>query len=494
MTTLSPLSMGNPTTSLALTDFKLLPGLTTAESTVDSIVLETKLCRHNAEQGNGFLSLDLPMISAPMQAVTNFDLAVAMAQLGGIGILPTLADSGEQANLVRAVKHYKAGFQTDIITLSPTMSLAALVDIIDETGYTTFPVTDTGLFHGRLLGVITDKDFDRRDRKTVGDRMRTDIQTGNNIDNLAEANSLMIKYGRGFLPIVSAENTLQSVVFKKDLDKHLAHPGANEDDYKRLRVGAAITTHPNDRERIQLLAEAQVDVFVIDASDGHSHFQAETIAYIKQRYHIPVIAGNVVTAEGFTFLAEAGADAVKVGMGIGSGCITLEVKATGRGQASALMEIARARDQHCEQHNTYIPLIADGSISSAADMVIALSLGADSVMMGNFFARCTEGAGKMFSKSGQDFKEYWMEGSAKARNLRRYHQTSHTFFEEGISGFVPHEGSVFKKVPETVHKLKSTFSTCGCATIDALHRNARLEQLSAAAISQSGVHGLITSL
>lgn len=477
--------------SLALKDLKLLPGLTEPSSTVDNIDLASKLCRLRNDE---FLMLKNPLISAPMQAVTSLQMTVAMAQLGGIGILPATEDIEAQVQLAKSVKHYKAGFQTEIVTLSPNIKLRELNNIIEDTGYTTFPVTDTGLFHGRLLGVITDKDFDSRDPGAVADNMRTDIQSGVDIDDLAEANRLMIRHGRGFLPIVSSENTLKSVVFKKDLDKHLKHPNANEDSNKRLRVGAAITTHPNDRDRIRSLAETEVDVFVIDASDGHSFFQAQTIEFIKKHYDIPVIAGNVVTCEGFRYLAKSGADAVKIGMGVGSGCTTQEVKATGRGQGSAVLEVASERDRYHRETGDYLPLIADGSISSASDIAVALALGADSVMMGNFFARCTESAGKLYEKDGYSYKEYWMEGSNKAKNLRRYHQTSHTFFEEGVSGFVPHEGTIFEKVPLAMQKLKSTFSTCGCESIAALHKRAQLEQLSPAAITQSSVQGMAVSL
>jgi len=480
----------SPSPSLALRDLKLLPGFTDVSAAVDRVDLTSRLCR----SGDTFLSLKAPVLSAPMQAVTDRQLAQALAQLGGLAVLPAVADPEQQARSVAAVKQYKAGFQTDIVTLSPGQDLRELTDIIRDSGYSTFPVTDSGLFHGRLLGIITDKDYDSRLPGTVGESMRSDIQCAVDIDDLATANRLMIQYGRGFLPIVSADNTLKSVVFKKDLDKHLQHPAASIDAGKRLLVGAAISTHPGDRERIDLLAEAQVDVFVIDAADGHSIFQAQTLAYIKQHYSIPVIAGNVVTAAGFRYLAEAGADAVKIGMGIGSGCTTSMVKATGRGQATAISEIAAARQQYWHNSGVYIPLIADGSISTAADIAIALALGADSVMMGNFFARCSEGAGALRQHDGRSYKEYWMEGSLRAKNLRRYHQTSQRFFAEGVDGFVPCEGSVFERLPQTLQMLRASLSTCGCESIEALHQRAQLEQLSATAIAQSQVQGLATNL
>ncbi|HEY7708406.1 MAG TPA: IMP dehydrogenase, partial [Candidatus Entotheonella sp.] len=364
-----------PDLARSLNEFRLLPGLTAADATPQQVSLESPLCRH----GDGYLSLHTPLLSAAMQAVTSTEMAIALAQLGGIGVLPVSQTIDAQCAQVDAVKRFKAGFQTHITTLSPTQSIGEVMEIITETGYTTFPVTDTGIFHGRLLGILTDKDFDSRyDRACrVGDRMKTDVQVGVAIDDLKVANDLMITYGRGFLPIVSAEGTLLSVVFKKDLDKHIQHPHATIDAHKRLRVGAAVSTHPEDRERVQALVEHDIDVLIIDASDGHTVFQQDMLAWIKSRYAVPVIGGNIVTGQGFTFLAEAGADAVKVGMGIGSGCTTQEVKATGRGQATALMEVASVRDRLAEQAGVYIPLIADGGLKGAANMIIALALGAD---------------------------------------------------------------------------------------------------------------------
>ena len=350
-------------------------------------------------------------------------MAIALALLGGIGILPVSQSIAEQCAMVAAVKRFKAGFQTQILALSPGQPLRDVMTLMARTGYSTFPVTDTGVFHGKLVGVLTDKDFDARYDQgcCVAQRMRADVQVGVGIDDLKTANQLMITYGRGFLPIVSEEGTLQAVVFKKDLDKHLKHPHATTDTHKRLCVGAAISTHPEDRERVQGLIEHDVDVLVIDAADGHTAFQRDMLAWIKSRYAVPVIAGNVVTAEGLQFLVDAGADAIKVGMGIGSGCITQEVKATGRGQATALLEVGTARAHVAAQHGFYIPLIADGGIRSPADMVIALALGADTLMMGQFLARYTESAGRVVrNPAGELVKEYWMEGSPRARNHRRY--------------------------------------------------------------------------
>jgi IMP dehydrogenase len=281
-------------------------------------------------------------------------------------------------------------------------------------------------------------------------------------------------------------------VFKKDLDKHIQHPHATIDTQKRLCVGAAVSTHPEDRQRVQALLEHEVDVLVIDASDGHTAFQRDMLTWIKSCTAVPVIAGNVVTGDGFRFLVEAGADAVKVGMGIGSGCTTQEVKATGRGQAAALMEIAAARECLVRQGRDYIPLIADGGLASPAEMVIALALGADALMMGNFLARYTESPGQVLrNAAGESVKEYWMEGSQRARNHRRYAQLRSMFFEEGIVGQVPHLGSIYDKLPVIMQMLQAALATAGCRTLGELHTHAVLERQSAMALYDGQIHNIV---
>ncbi len=481
-------------TSTSLKEYRLLPGLTTEFSSKNNVNLQSHLCRSS----NGYLTLNTPFVSASMQAVSDTRMAIALARLGGVSVIPVLPDEECQIAMVKKVKQYKAGFQTDLITFSPDAQIYQVEKSKYATGYSTYPVTDNGLFHGKLLGVITDKDFDAQtDQKVpVVRRMKTELVVAKEGTSLMQAKAIMIETGRGFLPIVSAEGTLQSVVFRKDLEHHIRFPNASEDQYGRLVVGAAVTTHPQHRNRISHLINGEVDFLVIDASDGYSEYQKETILYIKSLSDTPVIAGNVVTSEAFDYLVEAGADAIKVGMGIGSGCITQEEKATGRGQAAALMEVVNARDKLVDEGKQYIPIIADGGLSSPADICIALALGADTVMMGNYFARCTESPGEVHYRNGQAFKKYWMEGSLKARNLGRYflgdsEDNQVDYFAEGISGWVPLKGSIFDLVPESCSKLKASLSSAGCSSISELHENSRLEHQSSVALGDSAVHSLI---
>ena len=479
--------------SRSLREFRLLPGFTPLEAGMAGVSLRVPLCRDREGAAGDTLDLQVPILSAAMQAVTGQEMAIAIAQLGGMGVLPSSQPALAQCAVVEKLKRWKAGFQTDLVTLSPSQTLSEVASLIESSGYRRFPVTDSGLFNGHLLGVLSDKDFDpRRDLEFhVSDRMRKDVQVGVEIDDLDEANRLMIGYGRGFLPIVSQEGTLLSVVFKKDRDKHLSQPAETVDSHRRLRVAAAISTHPEDRERARALHASGVDCFVIDASDGHTQFQADTIEFLRGLCDKPVIAGNVVTAAGFEFLAGAGADAVKVGMGIGSGCITQEVKATGRGQATALAEVAAARDAWAKRHGTRLPLIADGGMGGTAEITVALALGADCVMLGNLLARFSESAGRRVrGPAGEDRKEYWMEGSERAHNMRRYSQTAGDFFAEGVEGFVPHAGSIYDGLPRLTAALRSALSTVGCATVADLQERAVLEPLSPAGLGDSAVRGM----
>ena len=369
--------------SRSVREYRLLPGLTGSDVMVDNISLRTRLCRCRDD----YLHLNIPFVSAAMQAVTGPAMATALSALGGVGVLPLSASADEQCAGVRAVKRYKAGFRVD-------------------------------------------------------------------------------------------------------LNCHISHPQATVDERKRHIVGAAVSTYEQDRQCIEALVKSEVDFIVLDASHGHTVFQQDALAWIKKHYDTPVVAGNVVTADGFYHLASSGADGIKIGMGIGSGCTTQAVKSTGRGQATAIMEVAAARDAYWAETGTYIPLVADGGLISAAEIVLALAMGADTVMMGNFFARFSESPGPLLETQGLRVKAYWMEASTKALNYRRYYQSPATFFEEGISGFVPYEGSIYDALPPTLNKIKAAFSTAGACTIEELHRNAVLERQSSSALNDAAINNI----
>lgn len=476
----------------SLREFRIHSRRTTIENIISKINLKTKLCR----KVDDFFYLNMPLISAAMQAVSGTDMAIALAQHGGMGVIPCSIPVEEQVRIIKDVKRYKAGFQKEVICFAPYSKIDNVIDTIKKTGYSIFPVTEDGSSKSKLVGIITDKDFIRKYKASpVSDYMVTHLDVAYEGIGMEEANELIIKYHRGFLPIVDKDFNLKSVVFKKDLEKSSDLPYELTDDKKRYCVAAAVSTQPKDRERIDALCESGLEAIFIDASDGYSDFQAETLDYIKSISDIPVIGGNIITYEGFMHLAKAGFDGVKVGMGIGSGCTTQETKGTGRGQAAALMDAVKARDDfYRKTGGTYIPIIADGGISSTAHMAVALAIGADSLMMGRYFVQYRESAAPLIRHKKHGFvKEYWMEASARARNYGRYDSSKDIFFEEGTEGYVPCIGSIHerKNLPETLLKIKSAMSTAGCSTIDEMHREAILELQSVYSLADGAVHDMI---
>jgi IMP dehydrogenase len=480
----------------SLREFRLLTGKTTPQNVISKVSLKTRLCRLPGKKGkNAFLNLNIPLISAAMQAVSGREMAIAMAQHGGLSVIPCSLTIDKQVEIINEVKKFKAGFQDNVITVSKEDRISRVVELMKKQGYTTYFVTDDGGAHSRLIGIITEKDFDSKEHADdcVEEHMQTKIEKAFEGITLKDANKLMIKLGRGTLPIVDKKRRLKYVVFKKDVKKHIDFPDSVVDEKKRYLVAAAVSTQLKDRERIDALLKTDVDAIFIDASDGFSQFQAETIKYIRKKSGtMPVIGGNVITRDGFDFLADAGFDAVKVGMGIGSGCTTQEQKGTGRGQATTLISICKARDALYKKTGRYLPVIADGGLSGPSHMVVALAIGADALMLGGFFAHFTEAAGPLRRHPQHGpLKEYWMEASAKARNLGRYDSTDIVWFEEGIEGYVPHIGSIYSNLNETLLKLRAAFSSAGCKDINELHKNAVLELQSQVAIAMGNVHDII---
>jgi IMP dehydrogenase len=481
--------------SRAFSEFVILPNKTRADTRISDVSLRSRIT-HN-------IDIPLPLMSAAMQSVTGHNLAIALAQQGGIGVLPASVPVEEQVNEVRAVKRYKAGFMHNPITVSPDDMISKLLKIEMDYGYSTFPVVD----NGRLVGMITEKryhpekDLDVR----VSERMipQKDLIIGNEGITLEEANDMLCKLGIGALPVVDKKMNLKSVVFYQDLKHHTVHPDAFVDKEKRLRVAAAVSTHPEDSERARMLVSSGVDFLVIDSSDIHSEF-AEQAMEGYRKLGVPIIAGNIVDSEAFVFLAGLGAEAVKIGQGSGSICTTRRVKSVGRGQATAVMRIAEARNRLFNETGKYIPIISDGGIESSGNMAVAFALGADLIMMGKYFAGFTESptevmtktynvmardASERISQVNAYVKPYWGEASPKAKNLRRYgHNDPRTFVIEGEEGYVLHKGNLSEQLPVDVLAVKASLSASGCRNLAEFRDKARLEIQTGESYRESGTN------
>ncbi len=473
--------------SRTLMEFRLLPGLTTDKSSIDKISLRTPLV-YSAERKNKYF-LNIPVVSAAMQSVSGVKMGIELATLGGAAFIYSSQTIERQAEMIEKIKSHKAGF-VDPETVQPDILLNDLFEITQKKRYSTFPVVD---HENTLLGIITRNDYDvsLHGHLKVHERMilRKDMTVGKNVNDLKEANSILMQSHHPVLPIVDQNDRLMYLVFRKDIRNHLNHPYEVVDERKRLLTAAAINTH-DYQERVPALANAHVDVLAIDSSDGYSVFQQKALQWVTTHYpDIPLIGGNIITAKGFEFLVENGARAVKVGMGGGSICITQEQKGTGRGLATAILEVSKAREKYFKKTGKYIPIIADGGIVHAKDIVIALALGADYVMMGRYFARMEESPTQKVNINNKVMKSYWGEGSARANQWKaaRYHQM---MFVEGVEGFVEYAGKLKDNIDETLAKIRASMSSCGVSTIKELHENAELEVVSALSIREGKVHDI----
>lgn len=480
-------------------EYLLIPNLTTAESIPSNVSLRTPVVRHKAGQ-TAALSVNVPITSALMQAVSDDKLAIALARCGGLSFVYPSQSIESQAAMVRRVKNHKAGFVVSDSNVHPHATLADVLELTEVKGHSTVAVTEDGSPAGRLLGLVTGRDY-RPGRTPLTSRVSelmtpfASLTCGRVGIDLEQANDLIWQHKLNCLPVIDEREHLQFLVFRKDHDAHQAFPLENVDVEKRLIVGAGINSR-DYRERVPALIAAGVDVLCLDSSDGYSVWQAETIEYVKTTFGETTYigAGNVVDREGFLYLVQAGADFVKVGIGGGSICITREQKGIGRGQASSVIEVAKARDEFCERTGIHVPICSDGGITQDYHITLALAMGADFVMMGRYFARFDEAPGRQLRINNSIVKEYWGEGSNRARNWQRYDMGEAKksgeglVFEEGVDSYVPYAGRLVDNLETSLAKVRSTMCNCGALSISELQRTARLTVASAVSIHEGGAH------
>ncbi len=482
-------------------EYLLVPGLTTQESTPDKIELRTPLSRFKKGE-TPRISLNIPFVSAIMQSVSNDTLAIELARNGGLSFIFGSQPIAEEAEMVRRVKKFKSGFVTSDSNLNPEQTLADVLALSKKTGHSTIGITHDGSPNGKLLGIVTGRDYrlstDSLDRKIADFMTPMDkLHVGKKGITLSEANDLIWKHKLNTFPIIDEEGHLLSFVFRKDYDSHKENPNELLDlESKTLLVGAGINSR-DYKERVPALIEAGADALCIDSSDGFSVWQAETLKWIRKKYGDSVIvgAGNVVDGEGFRYLVEAGADFVKVGIGGGSICITREQKGIGRGQATAVIEVANERDKYFKETGIYIPICSDGGIVHDYHMVLALAMGADFLMMGRYFARFDESPTRKLKIGANIVKEYWGEGSNRAQNWQRYDAGGDIEegmkFEEGVDSYVTYAGPMKENLKQTLSKMKATMSSCGTANLEDLRQNAKITLVSSTSIVEGGAHDVI---
>ena len=485
-----------PECSHTFSEYLLVPGFTSEECIPDNVSLKTPLVKYRKGQEECPISLNIPMVSAIMQAVSNDTLAVALAKEGGLSFIFGSQSIESEAAMVRRVKSSKAGFVVSASNLTPDDTLADVLALKQKNGFSTVAITEDATPNGKLLGIVTGRDYrvtrmgpDVPVREFMTPREK--LITAPASTTLKEANDIIWEHKLNALPIVDENDHLLHFVFRKDYSEHKDNPLALQDADKRYLVGAGINSKDYE-ERIPALVEAGADVLCIDSSEGYSVWQKKTIDFVREKYGdtVKIGAGNVVDREGFRYLADAGADFVKVGIGGGSICITRETKGIGRGQATALIEVAAARDEYFEETGIYVPICSDGGIVFDFHMTLALAMGADFLMLGRYFARFDEGPTPKVMVNGAYMKEYWGEGSNRARNWQRYDLggKSDLAFEEGVDSYVSYAGSLHDNVAKTLYKVKSTMCNCGVINIPDLQKNARLTLVSPTSIVEGGAH------
>ncbi len=479
-------------------EYLLIPGYSSSEHIPSNVSLKTPLVKFKKGEKPA-IEMNIPMVSAIMQSVSGANLALALARCGGVSFIYGSQSVEDEAAMVAKVKAYKAGFVVSDSNISPDATLADILALKEKTGHSTVAVTEDGKANGKLLGIVTSRDY--RVSRMAKDTLVKDFMTPLSelvpapaTTTLSEANDIIWDNKLNALPLVDEKGCMQYFVFRKDYDDHKGNPDELLDAKKRYIVGAGINTR-DYAERVPALVEAGADVLCIDSSEGFSEWQKRTLAWIREKYGdtVKVGAGNVVDKEGFLFLAECGADFVKVGIGGGSICITRETKGIGRGQATALIEVCAARDEYFKKTGVYIPVCSDGGIVHDHHITLALAMGADFVMLGRYFARFDESPTQKLFVGGTYVKEYWGEGSNRARNWQRYDLggASKLSFEEGVDSYVPYAGPLKVNVDMTTSKIKSTMCNCGALTIKELQEKAKITLVSATSIVEGGAHDVI---
>lgn len=485
-------------TSHTFNEYLLVPGYSSAECIPANVSLKTPLVKFKKGEEPS-ITMNVPMVSAIMQAVSGEKLAVALAREGGVSFIYGSQTIEDEAAMVARAKSYKAGFVVSASNVPIESTLQDILDLKEKNGFSTVAVTSDGTANGKLLGIITSRDYrvSRMEKSTPVSEFMTPLEkliTGDENTTLKQANDIIWDNKLNSLPIIDANGNLKYFVFRKDYDAHKENPNELLDSKKRYVVGAGINTR-DYAERVPALLNAGADVLCIDSSEGFSEWQKLTIAWIREHYgdSVKVGAGNVVDAEGFRFLADCGADFVKVGIGGGSICITRETKGIGRGQATALIEVCKARDEYFEETGVYVPVCSDGGIVHDHHITLSLAMGADFVMLGRYFARFDESPSNKVKLNGSYYKEYWGEGSARARNWQRYDLggDKKLSFVEGVDSYVPYAGPLKDNVALSLSKVKSTMCNCGALTIPEFRDKAKLTLVSATSIVEGGAHDVI---
>jgi len=485
--------------SRTFSEYLLVPGFSSSECIPANVSLKTPLVKYRKGEEECPLSLNIPMVSAIMQSVSGEKMGEALAREGGVAFIYGSQTIEDEADMVRRVKSYKAGFVVSDSNIKPEATLKDVLALTKETGHSTIAVTADGTPNGKLLGVITSRDY-RISRMSLDAEVSSfmtpfeKLVWGKDGITLSEANDIIWEHKINQLPIVDEKGNLVSFVFRKDYSEHKENPLELLDKHKRYIVGAGINTRDYEK-RIPALLEAGADVLCIDSSEGYSEWQQRTLAWVRKTYgdKVKVGAGNVVDAEGFRFLAECGADFIKVGIGGGSICITRETKGIGRGQATAVIDVVKARDEYFKETGVYIPVCSDGGIVYDYHMTLALAMGSDFLMLGRYFARFDESPSARVNINGNYMKEYWGEGSARARNWQRYDLggDKKLSFVEGVDSYVPYAGPLKDNVALSLAKIKSTMCNCGALSLDEFKQKAKLTTVSPTSIVEGGAHDVI---